>query len=373
MEFKVKKSDFLPEITLGQGIVERKSTLPILSNVLIEAENGKVYITSTDLEVGLKSTCTADIKNEGSITIPSRKLFDIISALPDSDINIKLEEDNNRVTISCDRSIFKLVGLPKEDFPVIQDFSDKDGISIDAKVLNQAIDLMTFAISRENSRYAVNGALMIIEGDNMIMVATDGYRLAFLNIKGCISGAKVKEELIIPQKTLKEIKKIIDKSDEGKIVFGRKDNQAFYCIGGRTLTSRTLEDSFPNYKKVLPEGNNIEIRFSRNVLNNALKRVSLLSDESSKSVMLCFQHNRLEITSSNPDMGEAKEEISIDYTGEDMKIGFNAQYLLDFLQVVKNEDVMFVLKNETDQGMLTPIDKGDSNQEYKYVVMPMRL
>ncbi len=373
MEFKVNKSDFFPEIMLGQGIVERKSTLPILSNILIEAKENQITITSTDLEVALKSNCTAQVVNEGAITVPSRKLYDIINALPDTDnISVKLEE-NNRLELNCGKSSFKLVGLSKDDFPVVVDFSAEEGIAIDSVALSNAIDLLVFAISRESSRYAVNGAFMILEGTSFIMVATDGYRLAFLKVNDCVSGVEGREELIIPQKTLKEIKKMIEKSDDDKVFFGKKENQTFYRIGGRTLTSRILEDSFPNYQKVLPEGNDKFIRFNRSTLTGALKRVSLLSDESSKSVTLAFLDNKLEITSSNPDMGEAKEEISIDYSGDEMRIGFNAQYLLDFLQVVKTDDVMFVLKNETEQGMMIPVEKDDSKQDYKYVVMPMRL
>jgi DNA polymerase III subunit beta len=382
MELVVRKTDLLRELQLFQGIVERKNTIPILANVLIEADGDKVRLLATDLEVGLRSTCAAAVTKSGSLTLPAKKLYEIIKALPETDIRI--EEDKNGVKVAADRFDSRMQTLPREDFPTLPDGTGVYSASLPRDVLKHMVAKTQFAITGEDTRYFLNGALFILRADSMSLVSTDGHRLALITVprdttkgkapeKGKDDKAKAEDEVrvILPRKTLMELGRLLAEGGDGDIQFERGENHLFFEVSGRLLISRMIDGQFPAFERVIPKGNDKRIDFDRDRLTSAVKRVALLSNERSRAVKFQIDKGKVEIASSSPEFGEAKEVLMVEYSGTPVTICFNAQYVLDFLAVVETDSVGLEFKDEMSQAVMKPI--GADGYDYTYVIMPMRV
>jgi DNA polymerase III subunit beta len=370
MEFTVKKFDLVGELEMTQGVVERKTTIPILSNILCEAKGNRLSITATDLELSIHASCEAKVKKEGAGTIPAKKLLDLVRLLPEEEIRFKLQE-NHWVHITCDRRNYKLVGMSKENFPALPPFP-QPLVQIPAALLADVIAKTTFAISLEESRYTLNGALLVIKPGSLTMVATDGHRLAMVETNHKFEGFSGEARLLVPKKAMTEVQRLAAQSEPDALVeFAQDESHLFFKFDGRLLTSRKLTGQFPNYEAVLPRDANKTVVLERGELQDALRRVSQLADQRSHAVKFMLAKEGLEISASSPEYGEAKEAIEKDYKGEPIAIGFNAQYLLDFLAAAPDGPISFELKDEQSAGQLRPV--ADESSRYRYVVMPMRI
>jgi DNA polymerase-3 subunit beta len=356
MEIVVTKSDLLRELQLFQGIVERKNTIPILANVLMDAQGDTLSFLATDLEVGLRSKCIAKVTKGGSLTLPAKKFYEIVKSLPDTEIRIS--DDKSSVKISADRFDSRMQTLPREDFPTLPDSAMAGAAMLPRAALKEMVSKTQFAITGEDTRFFLNGALFVMRPDSMSLVATDGHRLALVTVPRNGSGAKADQEdrPILPKKTLGELGRLLSEGD-GDIQFERGENHLFFKVGDRTLISRMIDGQFPSYE--------------RDRLTNAVKRVALLSNERSRAVKFQIDKGKVDVTSSSPDIGEAHEELSVDYSGAAMQICFNAQYVLDFLAAVSTDVVSLDLKDEVSQAIVKPV--GAEGYDYTYVIMPMRV
>jgi DNA polymerase-3 subunit beta len=367
MELVVRKNDLLRELQLFQGIVERKNTIPILANVLIEGGGDQVKLLATDLEVALRSRCSASIAKGGSLTLPAKKLYEIVRALPETDVRIL--EDKGGVKISADRFDSRMQTLPREDFPSLPDASGKKRAVLPRQGMKEMVAKTQFAITGEDTRYFLNGAKFVLKPDGLTLVATDGHRLALVDVPHK-SGVTDEIGVILPKKTLLELGKLLLEGEDD-VVFESGENHLFFEVGGRMLISRVIDGQFPAYERVIPKGNDKHIEFERDRLANAIKRVALLSNERSRAVKLEIKKGKVEVTSSSSDFGEAREELPVDYSGSSLAISFNAQYVIDFLNVVETDVVMLSLKDEVSQAVMKPI--GAQGYDYTYVIMPMRM
>ena len=372
MELVVRKNELLRELQLFQGIVERKNTIPILANVLIEAKGDEVRMLATDLEVALRSRCAASVGKSGSLTLPAKKLYEIIKALPETDVRI--EEDKNGVKVAADRFDSRMQTLPREDFPSLPEAAGSARAALSRDALREMVAKTQFAITGEDTRYFLNGALFVLKSDSMSLVATDGHRLALVTVArdGKDEALKPGEEVkvILPKKTLLELGKLLVEG-EGDIQYQRGENHLFFEVGGRVLISRMIDGQFPAYERVIPKGNDKDIEFERERLTSAVKRVALLSNERSRAVKFEIDKGKVEVTSSSSEFGEAREQLPVDYNGGAMTISFNAQYVLDFLNVVQTDIVSLSLKDEVSQAVMKPV--GAQGYDYTYVIMPMRI
>ena len=370
MEITVSKFELLRELTATQGVVERKTTIPILSNYLFEAAGDKLSLTATDLDLSLRTSCNAKVKKDGACTIPARKLYDYVKLLPDADITIRLLE-NHWVSIRCGRSNTKMVGMARSNFPSLPVFPSAGVIKIPAAVLRSMIAKTGFAIATEESRYTLNGALMVLKPESITMVATDGHRLAHVERTGeKFEGVSGEMKTLIPKKAMDELKSLLD-SDVETIDFAKDESTLFFRVGPRLLTSRQLTGQFPNYEAVLPKDISKSIALHGEELGAAIARVAQFADERSRAVRLRLEKGELKISASSTETGESEDSIEVAYDGEPMAIGFNAQYLIDFIKATGSCDVKLELKDAQSAGQLRPAEAED--YKYRYIVMPMRI
>jgi len=372
MEITVSKSDLLKELTATQGVVERKTTIPILSNFLFEASGDRLAITATDLDLSLRTAAPAKVKKEGSCTVPARKLYDYVKLLGYGDIGIKLLE-NHWVQIRSGRSITKMVGMARSNFPALPIFPSESAISIPAQVLHNLISKTIFAISNEESRYTLNGALLVLKPESITMVATDGHRLAHVEHGPTTLPVSGEMRVLVPKKAMAELSMLLGASDAPAVEFAKDESTLFFRIGGRLLTSRQLTGQFPNYEAVLPRDNNKSVTVHCEDLSAAIQRVAQFADERSNAIRMRVDKNELKVSSSNTETGESEDSIETAYTGDPLAIGFNSQYLLEFLKVVATGDVRFEFKDAQSAGQLRPDETSDSEYKYRYIVMPMRI
>ena len=372
MELVVGKNQLLRELQLFQGIVERKNTIPILANVLIEAKGNEVRMLATDLEVALRSRCDAAVSKGGSLTLPAKKLYEIVKALPETDVRI--QEDKNGVKVAADKFDSRMQTLPREDFPSLPETTGAASATLPREALREMVAKTQFAITGEDTRYFLNGALFVLRSDSMSLVATDGHRLALVTVKreGADQAVKAGEEVkvILPKKTLLELGKLLSEADDD-IRYERGENHLFFAVGDRVLISRMIDGQFPAYERVIPKGNDKDIEFERERLTNAVKRVALLSNERSRAVRFEIDKGKVDVTSSSSEFGEAREQLTVEYQGAPLAISFNAQYVLDFLNVADTDVVSLSLKDEVSQAVMKPV--GAQGYEYTYVIMPMRI
>ena len=367
MELVARKADLVRELQFFQQIVERKNTIPILANVLIEAKGDEVRMLATDLEVALRSRCAASVAKGGSLTLPAKKLYEIIKALPETDVRI--QEDRNGVKVAADRFDSRMQTLPREDFPTLPDVSGQARATLPRAALREMVSKTQFAITGEDTRYFLNGAKFVLKPQSLTLVATDGHRLALVDVTHP-TGVEKEVGVILPKKTLLELGKLLGEG-EGDILFESGENHLFFEVAGRVLISRMIDGQFPAYERVIPKGNDKTIEFDRERLTNGVRRVALLSNERSRAVKFEIDNGKVEVTSSSSEFGEAREQIPVDYSGAAMTISFNAQYVLDFLNVVDTDVVSLSLKDEVSQAVMKPV--GAETYDYTYVIMPMRI
>jgi len=372
MEFTVSKSDLVRELSLSQGVVEKKTTIPILSNVLLEAADGLLTLTATDLELGIRCSCPARVKKEGSGTVPARKLLDYVRLLPEGDVNMKFLE-NHWANITSGRSRTRIAGMSRESFPELPQMPPPIA-EIPVKTLQSMIVRTQFAISMEESRFTLNGALLLLRPEGLTMVSTDSHRLAFVQAAAANSG-KVDQQFraLIPKKAMSELMKLADEAGpDGKAIFSGDDNHLFFQVGHRLLITRKLTGNFPDYERVLPKEHTQSAKLQKDEIKSAIERVAQFADERSRAIRVRFTNGEVQVFSSSVEMGESEESVPSEYAGPDLEIGFNAQYLLDFLRVIPQDHVSFELKDQKSAGEMRPAGS-DVPEQYRYVVMPMRI
>jgi len=366
MKFSIVKEDILGELQLLQGIVEKRNTMPILANILIKTGDNEVEITGTDLEVGLRTHFQADVQDPGAITVSGKKIFEIVKSLQDAEPVVFSEDKDLTLDVTCRESEFKVVCLPREDYPQVPEPKFEMKILFPVEQFKEMIERVYFAIAQEQ-RYYLNGALMVLKNGSVEMISTDGHRLSY--------AAKTLEDLspakeirvIVAKKTLGELKKY----EQGNMEFDMDENNLFFRVGHRTLISRVIESKFPNFEAVIPKDNPHVLTVRRDEFTNAIRRVSLLSAERSRGIKFTAEKNQLRLFSSNPEIGEARDKLSVDYQGPTLEIGFNSQYLLDYLTTIGSEKIRFELKDENSAALLRPETEEDIKS--LYVLMPMKI
>jgi DNA polymerase-3 subunit beta len=374
LEISVSRAELLRELTAAQSVVERKTTIPILSNFLFEAsEDGKLTITATDLDQSLRTSCTAKVKKTGACTIPARKLFDYVKVLPEGDISIKLM-DNHWVQIRAGRSNTKMVGMARANFPQVPEFPEVGAFKINSASLKNMIAKTIFAISNEESRYTLNGALLVLKAESMAMVATDGHRLAHIEKLGeALEGISGEKKTLIPRKALAELMSLLGASDSETVEFADDDQSLFFRVGGRVLTSRKLTGQFPNYEAVLPRDNTKFVIVRSEDLMASIQRVAQFADERSGAIKIRLEQNELKLSAQSTDSGESEDIIETPYNYDPLVVGFNSSYLVDFLRATGvTGEVRLEFKDAQSAGQMRPEDSNE-DIKYRYILMPMRI
>lgn len=375
MELSVGKADLQKELQLCQGVVEKRSTIPILSNVLLKASDGRLQIAATDLDVTILSSCAARITTPGGVTIEAKRLFDIVRSLPDDDVHFTLQE-NNSILVESGTAKFRLLGLPAEDYPTLPSVNVSDAYSIPLDELKTMVGKVKFAITHEETRFQLNGALLKVQPNKMEMVATDGHRMALINFPSGLTGKGKKGAdltILVPRKALGEIERL-EGGEDGSVRFGVSENQLFFEAGDRRLLARMIDVNFPNYMEVISRDNDRRVMVDRERLLSTIKRISLVANERTRAVRFDFAPGKLTVSSTNPELGDARETVPIDYAGQPFFVGLNAAYVMDFLSATDTPSVSLDLKDENSQCIGRPATAAeDLPYDYLYVVMPMRL
>lgn len=367
MEFRISKEIFVKALQKVQGIVEKRNTMPILSNVLIEAVEDRIEITATDLEVGMKSSYATEVLVPGKITVSAKKLYEIIKELPDETISFSTRE-NDWLHIRCGKAQFNIVGLSPDEFPYFPRVSDDNLVRLEAGMLGGMIEKISYAICHDETKYNLNG--VFIHGtDALKMVATDGHRLAIIErpVNGPLPDILAKG-VIFPRKGIFELKKLAEEEKE-EILLGFMDNNAVIRKGNTTIVMRLVDGEFPDYNRVIPAGNDKDIRFRREAMLHSLRRMAILSSEKYKGIKLETKGNVLEISSSNPELGEASEEVEVAMADLSLNVRFNARYLIDVLSICDDEEMLLKLKDELSPAVVSPV----ADDGFLAVIMPMRL
>jgi len=373
MKLTIPRAELQRGLGRIQAIVEKRNSMPILANALLRATKGdrsELEIAATDLEVGIRGLHAADVAKGGSLTISARKLFEIVRELPDEPI-VLAATPNAYLEIQCGRSRFSLAGTAAEEFPTLPEVSPSALVRLPAAVVASLIERTMYAASVDETRYNLNGVYFELVDDRtkIRMVATDGHRLALVDRLLPGGTTDLATGVILPRKGLAEVKRLVDEEDADEIELGIEGNSALARKGDVTLTMRLIEGEFPNYRQVLPKASTRRITLSADALNQALRRVALLSVERSKAVRVELGAGCLRLSATNPDLGEASEELDIDYAGDALSVGFNARYLLDSLAAFRSKEIELGLEDEMSPAVLRPTEDSDSLA----VVMPMRL
>lgn len=371
MKLKIKKEEILKGLQRIQGVVEKKNTMPILSNMLLIADDRGVEIIATDLEIGLRGRYAAEVEKPGAVTVSAKKMYEIVRELPTEDIQINVEE-NNWVRMQAGHSQFKLVGLPKDEYPALPDVAEEGMIAIEGDTLRDMIKKTLYAVGENDARYVLNGLFIHMTqtkgGLNIRMVGTDGHRLSMIDR---VVDAKHKEEsIIIPKKAMVELRRLLEEdAPKTELRLGFSKNHALFKRDGLVMVSKLIDGNYPNYLQVLPAKSTKKVTVSKDVFTHAVKRVSILSKEKTNAVKLQLEPGRLILSTNNPEVGEANEELAVDYKGEAISIGFNSRYLMDVLMAMDRETISLELSDALSPCLITA--EGDAN--YKCVVMPMRV
>lgn len=363
MKFQCKKADILHPLQEAQSIVQPRTALQILSNVLIEATDQQIYMTTTDYDLTLLSRSTVDVETPGKTTIPAKKLFDIIKSLPDDTLEIEVDEQH-LVKISCKKSLYRIYGLPPSDFPKLSDFGGATILEFPQKLLKDMIRSTSFAISRDDSRYVLNGICFKFQANTLTVVATDGRRLAlYKDTEGSYGDEPI--EFIIPTKAISELQKLM--TEEGNVKLEYKNNQVRFNMGLFQFTTKLVDGRFPEYDAVIPKSTKQAIKLNRDEFTQAISRVSILTSEKSNSVRIQFDAGKATITANTPNVGEAKEELDIDFNGESLVIAFNPAYLLDVLKALDKKEVILETNGAQSPGVFR------NGTQFLSVIMPMRV
>ena len=364
MEVVLDRDQFLRGLQMVQNIVEPRQTLPILANVLVEADGETVRLTATDLEAGARASVPAKVAGKGVITVSARKLTEIVKELPAAAVALKVTE-NAGVTLRCAGATYKLVGLAADDFPPVVPASPEAWVSLEAKTLREMLAQTSFAVSHDETRYALNGVLFALQGKDLQMVATDGHRLALAKRSlgrgvGAVTG-------IVPRKAVTEITRVLGGSEDVQIAI--TENQFVLQMPNFVMTARLIEGQFPNYEAVIPKAHTKRLVIARGALTAALRRVSVMAEERNKPVKFTLAPASLRISASSQDLGEAEEILDVEYAGEELVIGFNSRYLLDAIAALERDQVAFDLKDAQSPGVIKSLEE----EGYLCVIMPMRI
>jgi len=381
MEIRLNRSEFLNELAPMQGIVERKTTIPVLSHILLRAEGDQFRLAATDLDVSLTSSLAGDVIADGAMAIPAKKFMEIIRAVVGEEVHL-VEEEPQWLTIRAGRSRFKIHGMKADDFPSLPAVDEEFGIEIPFDRMRAMISRVLFAVSADESRFQLNGALLKLKQGSVEMVATDGYRLAL--VETALSGEGHEDQVLVPRKALQELLRF-----EGGDTLGyrRGEHHLSFRLGRRELICRILEGTFPDYERVIARDNDKDVVFDRRQLGDAVQRVALLTGDRARAVKLEFVSQQMSVSTANPDLGEAMEEVPCEYEGLEFRLGVNPDFLRDFLSAVDTDRVRFEMKDENTQAVGFPMpaegtntgegdeggEGGDSHERYLCVIMPMRI
>jgi len=377
MYFEIDKKEFIKGLSLMQSVAGRKTTLPILSHILLEWEKNSLYLTGTDLETGIREELMAKIHEKGRASVSAKKLYEIVRELPEETIHIR-KKDNQWITLQCGKSIFNLAGLDPEEFPSLPTYQEENFSTVSTGVIREMIEKTVFAASNEESRYHLNGVLFAHSkqgGEEMLrMVATDGHRLSLVDRKNKKIFGIEEKGIIMPKKGILEVKKIIgDRDGEGEMGIYFNVTHGFFKMGKSLTVIRLIDGEFPEYEQVVPKGNDKKLLMVKERMISSLKRVSTMASERMEGVKFSLKKNSVEMSSTHQDFGDAKEEVEVVYEGPPLQAGFNARYLIEALNVIDAEEVLMELKDEGSPGILKPSSStmGLSNQFC--IIMPMRL
>jgi DNA polymerase-3 subunit beta len=375
MELKIGVQELARALSRSQGIVEKKSTMPILSHVLLEArKTNELAVSATDLDISISGVHPAEVVREGAVTVSARHLFDIVKALPEPTVTLR-KQANNYLEVRCGPAEFRIVGLAPEDFPSLPKFEKVPFVPLAPATLLALVERTAFAVSSDETRYNLNGVYFEPAAGAIRLVATDGHRLSMAEapVEGDF---KLKKGVILPRKGIAELRRLLAEAVEGaeenpKADLGFAENSAIFRRPGVVLVMRLIEGTFPDYRQVIPKGGEKVVSVGRERLLQTLRRVSLLSSEKSNAVKLELGKGNLRVAAQNPDLGEAKEDVPVEFGGEPLKVGFNAKYIIDVLQVLSSEDVRFELADDLSPGVLRP--QGEGQDLFTAVIMPMRI
>jgi DNA polymerase-3 subunit beta len=374
MKLSIAKAELLKGLGRIQAIVEKRNSMPILANALLEAtgdaENGSLRFSATDLEVGIRGSHPAKVSEAGDLTVAAKKLFEIVRELPDEDVQLEATP-NSYLDVRCERSHFTLAGTAAEEYPTLPTFSPDKTVSIEPLILSGMIDRTIFSASMDETRYNLNGVYLEVQKETgkLRMVATDGHRLALVDRQLECDLSDLTSGVIIPRKGLQELKRLLDESDSEPVELAFEGNSGLARRGDVTLVMRLIEGEFPNYNQVIPSDPGQHVILQTDRLVQALRRVVLLSSERSRAVKFELADGRLIVSSNNPDLGDAQDELDVDYAGEPISIGFNARYLLDALNASGGKEVRLSCQSDLSPATLVPTN----DEETLAVVMPMRL
>lgn len=362
MKFQTTKENLFNSLQITQNIATPRAGLPILSNILLETIEGKLRLVTTDLDIGISCEYPVEAVENGAITVPGKKFAEIIRELPPGPITITVKK-NNAVIIQSENCEFKIMGLPKDEFPKLPEFKDKDAIKIKQAALKEMLNKTSFAISRDEARYVLNGILFKIEHDKITLAATDGRRLAVIE-KNIGTDINKPVNIIIPSKTINELSRNL--KEEGELLLLMGENQALFDLGAVRIVSRLIEGEFPNYHQVVPAEQKDKIMLSRERFLLALKRAAILTTMDYQAAKLEVFKNKLVISKSTPDLGESREELEVEYSGKELAVGFNPAYLIDVFKTLSDEAISFELSDSEKPGVIR-------KPGYLYIVLPMRI
>lgn len=365
MEFRIQKAEFLKGLRIAQSIADRKSTMPMLANVLLRTSGKKkLLVAATDLNVSISAELNSKNSSEGGLTLGAKALFDIVSNMPEDELLLR-RTDNNWAEISSGKVNYRLVGMPDRDFPKVPDHREAEFSDVESELVREMIDRTLFSVCNDETRFHLNGVLFESNGSVARMVSTDGHRLS--KVERTLEGTPtLSAGIIIPKKGISEIKKLLEHG--GKAGLAVKTPYVFFTAGSMTLAVKLIESQFPPYEQVIPKEHTREVVVDRQRLLGALKRAQLMSSET-RGVKFNVSEDTLVITSDNPDIGEVREELEAQYSGEEVSIGFNPKYVIDLLSQMATDQVTLELNGELDPGLLRPF----SDDDYLGVVMPMRI
>lgn len=363
MKFSVSKDKLLAGLQTVQNVVSTRTTLPILSNVLLQAREGQLRLTTSDLDVGITGSVEAQVEREGATTLPVRRLATIVRELPANDVQIDVDA-KNIASIRCGQSFFKIMGLPEEEFPALPQFDEAKTFALQQKDLREALKKTAYAISTDETRYVLNGILFSFKEGKLTMVATDGRRLALTDLQVAFPPEQ-EADIIVPTKCVSELTRLV--GDEGEIQMNVAENQIAFRSGSTLLVSKLIEGNYPNYRQVIPSEAKERVTLERELFLGAVHRVSLLASEKSNSVKLVFSQNNIEIVANTPDIGEAHESLPVSYKGREFAIAFNPEFLMAPLRNLNNDEVYLDLIDEMSPGVIK------IQSPFLYVLMPMRV
>lgn len=373
MKFKIDKNDFLKLLYKTQNVIEKRNTMPMLSNALIVAEKDKLKIYATDLEISINDECSAIVEIPGKVAVNAKNLFDLVKELSDEPVQV-FKKPNNWLEIKSKKALFNLVGVAAEEFPAFPEIDVKEFAKVQCVVLQDMIEKTLYSVSHDETRYHLNGVFFekVVLKDKETkfrMVATDGHRLSLIDKKLEMSlGGKSDSGVIIPKKGLYELKKLLE-NGEGSLDMGLEGSHLVVKKDSTTLYIRLIDGKYPNYQQLIPAKLAKTVGVSKELLLASLRRVSLLSNQKSKGITMSINKNLMEIYSNNPELGDAKEELEVKYEGDSIKIAFNAKYLMDILNNIQDEEIDIQLNDQLSPGIVRP----SSDSTYTCVVMPMRI